>query len=204
MIEFIHDSSMQIQNDQWFDVFFSIFLSTRWPSVLVSAEFVAQTWVPKKATCRWSQGNLDFGQDNPGQNLWFSWGAPQSNGKIHELLCFVATLVTNNHWLNRKKIILLFLYNRKEIINQLLKCIPTSKIIIRYVKGGQLNQAECLYFDFHGALRQLLPSLLPRLFAGLQRDEVTLRGKMLCQDKNSGDKMLCQPWGRCACLLLVV
>ena len=39
-----------------------------------------------------------------------------------------------------------------------------------------------MYFDFHGALRQLLPSLLPRLYATLQRDEPTLRGKMLCQE----------------------
>jgi hypothetical protein len=47
-----------------------------------------------------------------------------------------------------------------------------------------------LYFDFHGALRQLLPSLLPRLYATLQRDEPTLRGKMLCQE--TGRNLLIQ------------
>eukprot|EP00434_Breviolum_minutum_P006638 symbB.v1.2.005860.t1/scaffold335.1/size242651/11 len=44
------------------------------------------------------------------------------------------------------------------------------------------GKAASLYFDFHGALRQLLPSLLPRLLAKLQRNEPTLRGKKLCQD----------------------
>ncbi|CAK9065618.1 unnamed protein product [Durusdinium trenchii] len=48
-------------------------------------------------------------------------------------------------------------------------------------QSDQVAQAA-LFFDFHGALRQLLPSLLPRLFGRLQLKHETLRGKMLCQD----------------------
>ncbi|CAK9061069.1 TPR_REGION domain-containing protein [Durusdinium trenchii] len=48
-------------------------------------------------------------------------------------------------------------------------------------QSDQVAQAA-LFFDFHGALRQLLPSLLPRLFGRLQLKHETLRGKMLCQE----------------------
>lgn len=46
------------------------------------------------------------------------------------------------------------------------------------------TEATSLYFDFDGAsARQLLPSLLPLLYAKLQRSEATFRSKMLRREQ---------------------